>query len=175
MKKISLLVVAIVALFLNACTGPQGPAGPQGNPGPLAEVFELKNVNFFKINTNNDKDYSIYQKLIPNISPSDVLLIYRLSGTINPTTPVWQSIPFTFYSQAGELDYSFDFSKVDFTIYASGNYNLSQTPNLINNQTFRIVIIPAFSSNKSTSSIDFKDYNAVVKHYKLENAVVKQL
>jgi hypothetical protein len=175
MKKLSLLVIATVALFLNACTGPAGPAGPQGNPGPLAEVFELKGINFFRPNPLDDRNYLIEQRLTPNIFADDVLLVYRLAGTINPTTPIWQSVPFTFFSQAGALDYSFDFSKEDFNIYASGNYNLSQTPNLIQNQTFRIVIIPGFNNNKSTNNVNLKDYNAVVKHYKLENAVIKQL
>ena len=112
------------------------------------EVFELKNVNF----TNSGNGYQIYQTLNPKIYASDVILIYRLSDQINNTTPVWQPIPRTLFLTQGELDYDFDFSKQDFTIYAGGTYNLNLTPSYINNQTFRIVIVPGAFSNRSVNS-----------------------
>ena len=79
-----------------------------------------------------------------------------MSGTINLTTPIWQLIPRTlFLDQGNELDYDFDFSKDDFTIYAKGNYNISMTPQYLENQTFRIVIVPgAFSANLKTSNYE---------------------
>ncbi|CAA9202164.1 hypothetical protein [Flavobacterium collinsii] len=173
MKKIlTLFAVAVVGLIgFSSCEGPEGPIGI---PGPEAEVFELQNVNF---GFNKDDGYTIYEKLTPVISDSDVLLIYRLVGTVNPTTPIWQQIPRTVYTSKGDFDYDFDFSKSDFTIYAGGSYDLALTPEFIKNQTFRIVIVPgAFSSTgKSVNKADYSDYNAVIKKYNIDDSKVKVL
>lgn len=173
MKKITLFFAIIGMIMLNACTneGPQGAPGKNGQNGELAEVFELKNVNF----SFSNNQYSIYRALNPQIFASDNLLIYRLSGTINSTTPIWQLIPRTLFLPQGELDYDFDFSKQDFTIYAGGNYNLALTPSYLNSQTFRIVIIPGAFSNKMASVEDFSNYEAVIAKYKINENAIKQL
>jgi hypothetical protein len=155
MKKIITLLAVIGMFGFQGCTGPEGPPGIPGEDGLIAEVFELKNVNF--VFTAAD-GYSIYQKLTPKILDSDQILIYRLAGTIDSNTPIWQPIPRTLFLSQGELDYDFDFSKEDFTIFAGGTYNLSLTPQYLNNQTFRIVIIPGYFS----TLIDKNNYNAVV-------------
>ncbi len=150
MKKIITLLAVIGMFSLQGCTGPEGPQGIPGEDGLIAEVFELKNVNFTYDATDG---YLIYQKFTPNIYASDVVLIYRLSGTISSSSPIWQPIPRTLFLTQGELDYDFDFSKEDFTIYAGGTYNLSLTPQYLNGQTFRIVIVPgSFSASLNTSS-----------------------
>lgn len=178
MKKILTLFAVIGLIAFSSCEGPEGPPGPPGQDGQdgglIAEVFELQNVNF---DFNNADGYNIYRKLTPNIYDSDIVLIYRLAGTVNPTTPIWQQIPRTLYVAQGELDYDFDFSKADFTIYAGGTYDLALTPDLIRNQTFRIVIIPgAFSTTgKSVSKPDYSDYNAVIKKYNIDDSNVKQI
>lgn len=150
MKKLITLLAVIGMFAFQGCTGPEGPPGIPGQDGLIAEVFELKNINFFNDPTDG---YIIYQKLTPVIYDSDVVLIYRLSGTINSNTPIWQLIPRTLFLTQGELDYDFDFSKEDFTIYAGGTYNLALTPQYLNNQTFRIVILPgSFSATLNTSN-----------------------
>jgi arginine/ornithine N-succinyltransferase beta subunit len=47
----------------------------------------------------------------PQIFASDVILIYRMSGTIDSNTPIWQLIRGLF-SSLKVLDYDFDFSKI---------------------------------------------------------------
>jgi hypothetical protein len=174
MKKILTLFAVIGLIAFSSCEGPEGPPGPPGYDAPVAEVFELQNVNF---DFNSDDGYNIYRKLNPNIVDSDVVLIYRLAGTINSTTPIWQQIPRTLYVSQGELDYDFDFSRADFTIYAGGTYDLALTPDLIRNQTFRIVIVPGdFSTTgKSVSKPDYSDYNEVIKKYNIDDSNVKQI
>ena len=181
-RRILFLLTVIGTIFLAACEGPQGIPGPQGPEGISgeAEVFELRNVNFV-LNASNE--YSIYQTLNPQILLPDSLLIYRLSGTIDSGTPIWQQIPRTLFLAQGELDYDFDFSKEDFTIYAGGNYDLTLTPNYLNNQTFRIVIIKGYLSNKVFSqnkqtqrqNIDLSDYNAVIQSYNINDSNIKVL
>jgi len=176
MKKILTLFAVVGLMAFSSCTGSDGPVGPQGEPGQdglIAEVFELKNINF----VNDGGVYTIHQNLNPLIFDSDVLLIYRLEGTINATTPIWKQIPRTVFTDAGEFDYDFDFSKQDFSIYAVGTYNLALTPQFINNQTFRIVIIPgAFSTTgKSLNKPDYSDYNAVIKQFNIDDSNVRRL
>ena len=167
MKRIFLLLAVIGLTTLSSCDGDTGPQGP---PGPESEVFELQNVNF-QLNQNNE--YTIFQNLTPFINDADNILIYRMAGTINPQTPIWQLIPRTLFLDEGELDYDFDFSAVDFTIYAGGTYNLALTPQFIQNQTFRIVIIPGYFS-KGTS-IDYNDYYAVIKAFNINDSNITVL
>lgn len=98
-----------------------------------------------------------------------------MAGTIDANTPIWQQIPRTLYLPQGELDYDFDFSKEDFTIYAGGTYDLATTPSYITNETFRIVIVPGYFSNKMAHKVDLSDYNAVVKAFNIDDKNIKQL
>jgi hypothetical protein len=169
MKKIVLLMAVVAMGVFTSCEGDQG---PQGAPGPESEVFELRNVDF---TLNNDGEYTIYEPLDPQIYLSDNILIYRMSGTIDSSTPIWQLIPRTLFLDEGELDYDYDFSKEDFTIYAGGTFDLATTPEFIDNQTFRIVIIPGFLSNRGGKAIDYEDYNAVIKAYNIDDSKVTVL
>jgi len=175
MKKIMILLAVIGMFGFQGCTGPEGMPGPEGPPGQdglIAEVFELQNVNFYNDPVDSpDLGYFIYQKLVPQILDSDQILIYRLAGTIDSSTPIWQSIPRTLFLTQGELDYDFDFSKEDFTIYAGGTYNLALTPQYLNNQTFRIVIIPGYFS----TTIDKNDYNAVMNALNIDENQVQKI
>lgn len=169
MKKTIFILGLICIAVLVSCSGKDGAPGQNGQNALISEVFELQNIN---LDYKTSKDYQIRQNLNPNIYPSDVILIYRKSGLINPTTPVWQPIPNRIYSPEGELDYDFDFSKQDFTIYASGNYNLNLTPIYITNQTFRIVIVPAAFSNRMSKNLSYED---VIAKYHIDDTHVKVL
>jgi hypothetical protein len=164
MKRIFLLLAAIGLATLTSCDGDRGPQGPAG---PRSEVFELQNIDF-DLDQNNE--YTIFQELNPFINDADNILIYRLTGTIDSQTPIWQLIPRTLFLEEGELDYDFDFSPIDFTIYAGGTYPLTTTPQFINNQTFRIVIIPGYFSKGN--SLDFNDYDAVIKSLNIDDSKV---
>lgn len=174
MKRIIFLLAIIGIISLQSCTVNEGRNGQDGQNGYSAEseVFEIKNTNF---GYSSSIGYNIYRQLNPQIRAADVLLIYRLSGTINPTTPIWQQIPRTLYTSQGELDYDFDFSKQDFTIYAGGNYPLNLTPNYIQNQTFRIVIVPGQFSNKSSENLKDLSYEEVIAKYNINDSNVKVL
>ena len=106
MKKIALLLAFIGFLSLQSCTVNDNNSVDNDT---ISEVFELRNVNF----TYNSVDgYVIYRSLNPVIYDSDNILIYRMSGTIDANTPIWQQIPRTLYLPQGELDYDFDLSLI---------------------------------------------------------------
>lgn len=171
MKRITLVLAFIGMITLNSCTVNEDNGNYVDND-TISEVFELRNINF---SFDGGNSYSIYRTLNPQIYASDVVLIYRMSDLIDSNTPVWQLIPRTLYLQQGELDYDFDFSKEDFTIYAGGTYDLSLTPNYLTNQTFRIVIVPGYFSNRMANPVDHSDYNAVIKAYNINDKNVKVL
>lgn len=168
MKKLALHLVLIGFVSLQSCTVNENSV----DNDTISEVFELRNVNF---SYNSIDGYTIYRTLSPQIYASDVILIYRMAGTIDANTPIWQQIPRTLYLPQGELDYDFDFSKEDFTIYAGGTYDLATTPSYITNETFRIVIVPGYFSNKMAHKVDLSDYNAVVKAFNIDDKNIKQL
>ncbi len=172
-KKITLILAIIGMITLQSCTVNDNGHEPQDDKDTISEVFELKNVNF---GVDGNNQYSIYRKLTPQIYASDVILIYRLSGTIDNNTPIWQPIPRTLYLTQGELDYDFDFSKEDFTIYAGGSYDLTLTPSYLSNQTFRIVIVPASFSNKSATTASLPmDYESVIKRFNIKESTIQKL
>lgn len=164
MKKIITLLAVVGMFSLQGCTVEDNAV----DQDTIAEVFEIKNVNFISDPLDG---YIIYQKFTPTIYASDVVLVYRLSGTIDSATPIWQPIPRTLFLPQGELDYDFDFSKEDFTIYAGGTYNLSLTPQYLNNQTFRIVIVPASFS----SSINKNSYLDVMSALNVKESEVQKI
>ncbi|WP_035108626.1 hypothetical protein [Flavobacterium denitrificans] len=172
MKKI-LTLFAIVGLI--AFTSCEGPEGPPGLPGESAnEVFEILNKDF---GYNNTDGFNISGTFNPLIGDASTVLVYRLVGTIDANTPIWQLIPRTIYlSNNREVDYDYDFSREDFKIYVRGNYDLETTAaDFLDNQTFRIVIIPGSFSNKSVNKPDYSDYYAVIAKYGIDDSNVKKI
>ena len=170
MKRIITLFSIIGLLAFSGCEGPEG---IPGQDGLTADAFEIKNVNLGRV---TDNQYSISSTFLYEIGGDlfndETILVYRLTGTINSTTPIWQLIPRTIYHDDGnELDYDYDFSKVDFVISARGTYNLVNKPSFINNQTFRIVIIPS----NLLSKVNKEDYFLVMKSLNLNENEVQQV
>ncbi|KIC00081.1 hypothetical protein OA93_00235 [Flavobacterium sp. KMS] len=175
MKKIITLFAIVGLVVFSSCEGPEGPIGPPGYDGEnVNKVFEIKNKDF----AYSDADgFNIYGTFNPFIADASTILIYRLVDVIDPTTPVWQLIPSTiFLTNNRVVDYDYDFSKKDFKIYVSANYDLETTAaDFLDNQTFRIVIVPGSFTNRSVNKPDYSDYNAVIKKYNIDDSNVKEL
>lgn len=139
----------------------------------VSQAFEIKNINF---NYNSNDGFYIYntfqRSFGSNLFDDETILIYRLTDLINSNTPVWQIIPRTIYLSGGrEIDYDFDFSKQDFTILASGNFDLELTPEFLDNQTFRIVIVPS----NLIFSVDVTNYSEVMKSLNLKENKIQNM
>lgn len=117
----------------------------------ISEVFEVKNVSFTSSNS-----FSTFVDLNPSIYSSDVILVYRLSGT-DQGKNVWKLIPESYYFNNGTFDfgYNFDFTQDDVKIYMNGN-NLETVANSFRfNQVFRIVIVPgSFSQTLNKNNLE---------------------
>lgn len=135
-------------------------------------VYDLRNVNF----SYNATDGWTYGQSFKNpLLDQDYVVIFRQTGT-SGNTPVWQQIPRTLYLDQGELDYDFDFSKNDFMIYAGGTYDLSTTPQYLNNQTFRVVLVPAvYGKNATLEDLKKLSYEEIIAKYNIDESKVGTL
>ncbi|MFA9190026.1 hypothetical protein AAGV28_01480 [Flavobacterium sp. FZUC8N2.13] len=172
MKKIITLFAVVVGLFaFSSCTTTDDNFQEDFDTYPYA--FEIKNVDLGRVADNEYNLRSTFQfEINDNLRDDETVLIYRLTSTINSNTPVWQLIPRTIYFNNGDLvDYFFDFSKVDFFITARANFNLLNRREYIDDQTFRIVLIPS----DLAATMDTNNYLEVMNTLKLSENQVKKV
>lgn len=165
-KLISLLFLSLLAFFVISCDNDDD-TYVDNDTYPV--VLNISNENF---TWDSNLGYNISKTFSSSLGSADMVLIYRQNGT-SEGNPIWQQIPRTLYVTQGELDYDFDFTVNDIVIYAGGTYDLSTTPQYLNNQTFRVVLIPA--SQGKNANVDYSDYNSVIKYFKIDDSKVKTL
>lgn len=172
MKKIILLLTVVTAFVFQGCEGPEGPQGPVGPAGDtISEVFEVTR------SFNSGNNFSSIIPLNPQIYASDVVLVYLLWETVNPTTPVWRLMPQTVQLNEGDLLYNYDFTRSDVNLFlSSADLDLnSLASQWTQNQTFRIVIVPGYFSKSATKQVDFSNYDEVIKAFNIDDSNVKVL
>lgn len=149
------------------------------NPGQDNDTVGLAFDAFPTFTRVKDNLYQVKQIFKNPLVSADVVLIYiQVDGTND--TPVWRILPYTRYADNGiPVDYSYDFSKFDvlFSVNSSMNLNTPENSVFYTNKRFRVVIVPAdpAAKNASASSVDYSDYNSVIKHYKIDESKIKTL
>ena len=74
------------------------------------------------------------------------------------------------------MDYNFDFTRYDVSIFLDANFPLVDLSSAwTQNQTFRIVIVPGYFSNRSATQVDLNDYDAVIQAYGISLNNIKRL
>jgi len=164
MKKIILLIAIATTFLFQGCTTKE-----EIHADLLAEVFEVR-TSFTAAN-----NYSRLVTLNPPIYNSDMVLVYRLFDVLNGQS-LWRQLPQAVYLPQGELDYNFDFTRNDINIFLESDFDLATLGAFWSqNQVFRVVIIPGYFSNKNKKSVDFNDYNAVVKAFNIKDNQIKSI
>ncbi|HNP31757.1 MAG TPA: hypothetical protein PKN96_00535 [Flavobacterium sp.] len=161
MKKITLILAFIGMITLQGCSTNE-------DNDTISEVFEYTNVNFLP------NDYTVTLVFPHSIYTSDMVLVYRLTGSYQGND-IWKLLPETYYFDDGTLDmrYDFNFTINDAEVKIEGYDLAGVSTAYTQNQILRVVAIPAYEVNKN-SKVDFKDYNAVVKAYHInENKIIK--
>lgn len=174
MKKIFLLFAMAGTVAFTGCSSDDDqPQVIQNNyPEFVASAFELNNVDLtFEPSTGR---FEYLTELGQELYPADVVLVYRRVAELN--TMVWQQMPRIQYIDLGnedldEVDYDFNFTRQDILIYSTATFNLINEPSFIDNQSFRVVIVPA--DFLSGSRIDLNDYNAVMNRLNIKESDVK--
>ena len=162
MKKIALFLAFIGMITLQSCSTNDSAQNAIDND-TISEVFRYYNVNFLP------NDYSVVLEFPHAIYNSDMVLVYRLSGSFQGED-VWKLLPETYYFDDGTLNFRYDndFTRFDAEVHLEG-YDLAGLTNDVKlNQTLRVVVIPAYFGNKA--SVDFKNYKAVVEAFHIDES-----
>jgi hypothetical protein len=169
-KKITLLFAFIGMMSVQSCTV------NEVNPEPVVDNDTISEVIEVTTSFNAGNNYSGLIKFNPPIYNSDMVLVYHLYDVVDGAD-VWRQMPQTYYLTAGgELDYNFDFTKFDVRIFLDANFNLNTLSyTWTQNQTFRIVIVPADFSNRMSKSVDFKDYKAVINAFHIDESKIRRI
>ena len=141
MKKILILPLIVISLFLTACEGPQGPPGPPGCDGIniLGQVFEVT----INLNENNNFQRVVNIPSAIEVYESDVILVYRWEGTFDGAD-IWTPLPATYFSLGDTFLYTFNHTFFDVKFFLDGNFDLTELGSeWTNDQSFRIAIVPA--------------------------------
>ena len=167
MKRFTLILAFIGMITLQSCT-----VNDTNNDGidndTISEVFEYTNVNFFP------NDYSVVLTYPHTILSSDMVLVYRLSRTFQGED-VWKTLPETYFFGDGTLDlrYDFDFTRFDAQVNMEGFDLAGVSSSYRLNQVFRVLVIPAYFGKNN--NVDFKDYNAVVKAFNIDESKINKV
>ncbi|MDH7445590.1 hypothetical protein [Aquimarina sp. 2201CG14-23] len=123
--------------------------------------FDTIGLTFeFTTTFNNANGYADRFFFNENIFDSDVVLVYRLEDVDNGLD-VWEPLP-TATILLNDVDdttvlYRFNFTSGDVDILLESNNPDLVPADLTNNQTFRIVVVPAsFAENTEIDLLDFK-------------------
>jgi hypothetical protein len=188
MKKFLLLFPIVVLTLMTGCQGPAGPQGLEGLPGPqgpkgepgvniLGTVFDVEGT----FNTGND--YRIYFEFPAakiEVFESDVVLVYRLWETVKEgtqTIPVWRMLPQTVFLPQGALQYNFDHTFLDVSIFVDTQFNRTTLESKwTTKQTFRVVVLPAdfAKSSRLGKEIDFSNYEEVSELLQLNQRTIEK-
>lgn len=145
MKNILLFLALSSTVLFTSCEGDPGPPGLDGGL-VYAQVFE-QTVNF-----DIDSQTNLPTALISfpiEVFESDVVLVYRLEKQVNINGEIfdaWSALPQNFFFSNGDIiQYVFNHTLFDAEIQIDGNFDTSTLtdPAYINNQTFRVAIVPA--------------------------------
>lgn len=145
MKKIITLLAVVGMFSLQGCTTTDT---NYVDNDTISTVFETKPVSFIA------SSYAVKYIFPVPIYSSDVVLVYRLTGTVNGND-LWEFLPETHYFADGTRDfsYNFDFTRNDVQIYLEGNDLLTLDASYRLNQIFRIVVVPgSFAASLKTTN-----------------------
>ncbi len=173
-----IFLLAALASLLSGCytepiPGPQGPPGfdgyngrdglngLDGEPG-TGLLYEVE----FSLTANNE--WQAFYEFPPQdpIYLEDVVLGYLLWDQVEleggELHDVWRPLPVSYFYEEGTLQIGYDFTGSDVRLYAEAAFPLDPERDVFDNFLARFVVVPAnYSANARTSTIDWKDYEAV--------------
>ncbi len=163
MKKIITLLAVVGMFSLQGCTVEDNAV----DNDTISTVFEIENVSFLPAN-----NFIIKFNFPTPIFNSDMVLVYRLGGTVNGRD-LWEFLPETYYFDNGTRDfsYNFNFTNTFVDIYLNGNDLISVPSGNRLNQVFRIVVVPANLIN----AVDKNNFQAVMATLKANESQIKTI
>ena len=189
MKKFSLLFSLVLALVTLSCEGPAGPPGPPGFDGldgldGLDGVNILGQVYDITGDFTPENDYSILTVFSEDASglevfETDVVLVYILWEQLDDPDggapiDVWRLLPQTRLLDQGILQYNYDHTFLDASIFLEADFDLGTLlPGDTDNQTFRIAILPA--DGVSQAGLDVSNMQEVLNFLQVTETQIPEL
>lgn len=164
MKNFTRLLFLLPVFIFSACSE----GDDYYNYELLGTVFEttgsFSSSNDYTLNFTFPNDVTVYD--------GDVVMVYILWEIASDGSDVWRPLPQSVFLTDGSFQYNFDYTVNDVQIYLEANFDLSSLSSAdLQNQTFRIAVIPAeLYKNKS---VDINNYNSVMSASKLSNSKLK--
>ncbi|MDN5203675.1 hypothetical protein QQ008_19960 [Fulvivirgaceae bacterium BMA10] len=175
--------IAILVFGMYSCeVGPEGPPGPVGPVGPIGPEG-AKGEEGFTFEYIIDFEAPDYQVFLPfpddfQVLDSDVVLVYLLWGQeeVNgEMLEIWRALPQTLITEDGLLQYNFDFTVSDVSLFLEADFPRSNLgPEMLNEWVARIVVVPAQFVETGRTASDYSDYKEVVKRFGLVDTPVDQ-
>ncbi len=170
MKRLHILLV-LIGIGFSGCyfgDGPRGPRGYDGRDGIDGVNGEESYVFEYEFSFTSP-DYR-QLLLLPDdftMLDSDVMLVYFLWEVTENETEVWRALPQTLYFEDGILEYNYDFTKFDASVFLGGTVNLDGLgATWTDNWIARVVVVPAQFGGR----IDYSDYEAVKEYFNLSES-----
>lgn len=190
MKTFSAFLSIFLALATLSCEGPAGPPGPPGRDGfdgldgldgvnILGSVYDI--VGDFTPG-NNYTLFSVFSDDAPGLEvfETDVILVYILWEQVddpNGGAPidVWRLLPQTRLLDQGILQYNFDYTFLDVSIFLESDFDLGTlAPGDTDGQVFRIAILPA--DGLGGAKLDVSNMQAVLDYMGVkENTIERKM
>ncbi|MCE7064163.1 hypothetical protein [Dyadobacter sp. CY326] len=178
MKKILFPLLLAVTVLFQSCEGPEGPQGPTGD-AIVGTTFDLVDVDFLAA---DDYQFGLTfadAKLGVEVLESDAVLVYidwEDTDVNGQTLKSYRLLPQTAFLPNGILTYNFDRTSRDFSVFLDGTVNLANVPaTYTRDQNFRVVIIPSDFALRTAGTVDYSDYNAVVKAYNIDESNIRKI
>jgi len=167
----TVLLVISFALIIASCEGPMGPPGQDGE-ALIGSIFEFEG-DFLPSN-----NYTLYYDFPTNfkVYDTDVVLVYILWDVVNldgKNTDVWRLIPQTLVLDQGILQYNFDYTINDVSVFIETTMPFNQLlPAETQDQVFRIAVLPAdFVASKKSAELN--DLNFILNAPELKMSIIK--
>ena len=165
MKKITLVVAAIFAIVLTACSGSDGIDGVDGLDGVniTGSIYEVSGT--FSDENNYELTFEFPNTV--EVFESDVVLVYilweQLDGTDGQPIDVWRLMPQTRLLDQGTLIYNYDHTFVDARFFLDSDFDLSTLQSAdTDNQVFRVAILPAEAVNGKLDTGNINDVMGIL-------------
>ncbi|MDC6352024.1 collagen-like protein [Zeaxanthinibacter sp. PT1] len=184
MKRFTIMITAVMSLIFLACEGPAGPPGPPGFDGfdgadgadgvnILGQVIEIEG------SFTPQNDYTIFYEFPQTVEvfESDVVLVYILweqtEDGNGEAVDIWRLLPQTRILNEGLLQYNYDHTFFDVSMFLESDFDLSLLPpGDTQNQVFRIAILPA--DYVQSNNIDTANLDAVMKQLQFPESQVEK-
>ena len=181
MKKYSLVLVAFLTIFLIGCEGPRGLDGFDGLDGLDGADGLIGSVVDVEGTFNLENDYTIAFDF-PNtleVFETDVVLVYLLfdqtEDSNGDAVDIWRLMPQTRILDQGLLQYNFDYTFFDVTMFLEADFDLTTLmPGDTDNQVFRIAVLPA-ESIAGKSSLDRSNISEVMSFLDVNDTDIQKI